>query len=239
MVLPILASAIVGACGSQNGSGFFGGGDGSANGGSSGSTLGGGTTPNCSDTSAGDLRGCGCSAPTRACWTVPNDLRNTNGCSDGKQTCTKTGEFSSWGACAGEVTSCYAGGKSSGGTASSSGSTGDQSDGGSTGDKNDAGGTGDQGPPGCVCVPGAYRWCDTPVACNWGKQQCKPDGQWGPCNETPDRPPGCNDPTDPSYDEDCCVQAGQCCQDLNSVFDDQKSIGKCDGIACKGQFTSR
>jgi hypothetical protein len=222
----ILAGTLFAACGSQGGSGYFD--ENQKEGASSSGTvggLGGGATPNCSDKSAGDLHGCGCNEASRACWTVPNEIHNTSGCKDGVQTCQKTGEFSSWSACTGEVTSCADNGGSS-----SSGSSGNPGSDGGTGDGTDAG---KGGPPGCVCVPGAVRWCDTPIACNWGKQQCKPDGQWGSCNETPDRPAGCNDPIDPSYDQDCCVRAGQCCQDFMGLFDD-KSVGKCDNIACPG-----
>jgi hypothetical protein len=84
--------------------------------------------------------------------------------------------------------------------------------------------------PGC-CVPGTQRWCDTAAACAWGRQDCKPDGTWGACSETPARPAGCSTERR-SYDEDCCVAAGQCCQDLYPSSNGGSSIGACDGIAC-------
>jgi hypothetical protein len=75
------------------------------------------------------------------------------------------------------------------------------------------------------CEPGTWRWCDTPTYCSWGRQQCLPSGQWGSCDETSDRPGGC----DSYYFEPaCCVAAGQCCQ--NYPYDGT-SIGTCEGIA--------
>jgi hypothetical protein len=78
--------------------------------------------------------------------------------------------------------------------------------------------------PSCVCVPGQYRWCDTPTNCAWGRQQCDPSGEWGACIETAERPPGCGGI---SYDPSCCAAADNaCCQD----FPANGSIGECDGI---------
>src|SRR5262245_31773385 len=149
MALPMFTAMIVGACGSEGGgSGFF---DPTKPAGESSSSgqgsIGGGASRDCSDKSAGDQQGCGCAQPSRACWTVPNDLRNTNGCTDGTQTCTKAGEFSTWGACTGEVTSCAKGPGGTGDGSSSSSSGGSTGDGSGDGGKN--GGTGDEaGPPG-------------------------------------------------------------------------------------------
>lgn len=81
-------------------------------------------------------------------------------------------------------------------------------------------------PPGCECIPSQQRWCDTPVACAWGKQVCLPDGQWGPCIEVPERPGMCQGRT---YDPFCCVLAGQCCQ----AFPLDTSIGNCADIICQ------
>lgn len=43
----------------------------------------------------------------------------------------------------------------------------------------DGGGGGDDPPDECggECIPGTTRWCDTPIACAWGKQDCAPDGR--------------------------------------------------------------
>ncbi len=74
------------------------------------------------------------------------------------------------------------------------------------------------------CVPGTSRWCDTPIACAWGKQDCAPDGSWGACREVLERPAGC---FGFFYDRDCCVDSGACCQ--NFPVDDT-SVGSCSGI---------
>jgi hypothetical protein len=161
--------------------------------------------PNCADPNAPDLQGCGCGTPQRPCFTGNPNLRNHPGCSDGTQVCTKDGEFSSWGACTGDVTSCAP--------------------------PNDGPGTG-------CCLPGATRWCDTPVACTWGKQDCTPNSTWGRCAETTDIPPGCAVPPNVGfYDEACCVHAGQCCQDILRRAGGPTSIGSCDQLACPSDYT--
>ena len=71
------------------------------------------------------------------------------------------------------------------------------------------------------CTPGSWRWCDEAQYCHWGAQICGPDSQWGSCYETNERPPGCGDWL--LYDRDCCVGAGQCCQD----WPDYDSVGIC------------
>jgi hypothetical protein len=74
------------------------------------------------------------------------------------------------------------------------------------------------------CVPGTWRWCDEMVYCAWGRQQCLPDGHWGGCLETSERPPGCEGHV---YDLACCVDSGACCQ--VSAFQPY-SLGNCEGI---------
>lgn len=74
------------------------------------------------------------------------------------------------------------------------------------------------------CIPGTARWCDTPIACAWGKQTCDADGRWGACREVLERPRGCSGFF---YDRECCVDAGACCQ--NFPIDDT-SVGSCTGI---------
>lgn len=78
---------------------------------------------------------------------------------------------------------------------------------------------------GCVCIPGRIRWCDTPSACAWGRQQCLPDGRWGVCVETLLRPVGC--PLRRAYETACCVAARECCQDYPRSYE---SVGNCAGI---------
>jgi hypothetical protein len=209
--------AILAACGGTGAGSSFGGDGGtegassSSGGSSSGGLVGGDASSgaSCADPGAGDLAGCSCSGAPRACWTVDANKRNSNGCKDGTQTCQQSGEFSAWGPCVGEVATCA---------------------------PSDAGAEGGQSTPvDCVCVPGAVRWCDSPEMCNWGQQTCLPDGNWGTCVETDKRPEGCAS-GGAAYDEECCLKAGQCCQDFEAWDDDQKSIGKCDNIACPGDI---
>ena len=72
------------------------------------------------------------------------------------------------------------------------------------------------------CVPGQSRWCDTPVDCAWGRQDCLPDGNWGGCMEVADRPGSCSNYY---YDRACCVSAGACCQNFPT---DESSVGACE-----------
>ncbi len=74
------------------------------------------------------------------------------------------------------------------------------------------------------CTAGTSRWCDEPTYCHWGTQECGPDGRWGECLETEDRPGSC---TGDLYSATCCVEEGGCCQ--NYPVDDT-SLGDCDSI---------
>jgi hypothetical protein len=91
--------------------------------------------------------------------------------------------------------------------------------------------TGSGGGGACVanaeCVPGTTRWCDDPVFCAFGKQQCTSQGTWGKCVEVSDAPAGCDCDM---YDQGCCVAAGECCQ---SEDDNSQSVGNCGGIVCR------
>lgn len=80
------------------------------------------------------------------------------------------------------------------------------------------------------CIPGSVRYCDEPNYCNWGKQSCGPDGNWGPCTEVP-APSGCEGFfLDNTYDSSCCVSKGYCCQNYPA----NDSIGNCAGVmACQ------
>ena len=93
------------------------------------------------------------------------------------------------------------------------------------------------GPPGCVCIPGAWRYCDTPTYCRWGIQYCDPDGMdWGRCNET--SPPLVCMFIASWYSpeaEACCIASGFCCQDmwdLDFDGDTWESLGDCVDIVC-------
>jgi len=85
---------------------------------------------------------------------------------------------------------------------------------------------GDPPDDGCggECIPGTSRWCDTPIACAWGKQDCTADKRWGACREVLSRPPGCSGIF---YDRECCIDSGSCCQ--NFPIDDS-SVGTCTDI---------
>ena len=92
-------------------------------------------------------------------------------------------------------------------------------------------------PDGCVCIPGAWRYCDDPTYCRWGIQHCAPDGlHWGPCIET-SIPAACAH-VDSWYSpaaSACCVEQGFCCQDfwdLNRNGDRNESLGDCTDIVC-------
>ena len=83
---------------------------------------------------------------------------------------------------------------------------------------------------GQCCLPGTYRYCDTPTYCSWGRQQCRPDGRWGSCEETT-RPAGCDGYF---YTAACCLSLGACCQNYGryeSSLPSDASIGNCDGIS--------
>jgi hypothetical protein len=170
-------------------------------------------------------QGCLCDAPgsTGACWTGPATSRGTGSCKDGVATCVQTGEFLEWGACVGQVLECGPG--SGGGGYEDGGGPGNGGGGYEDGGGPGSGGGGHEDGATCtgVCVPGSEEWCDEPLYCAWGKQQCTPQGTWGPCKEVTQPPVGCGGP---SYDPFCCAQHGQCCQIGN------QSIGNCGGIVC-------
>jgi hypothetical protein len=96
---------------------------------------------------------------------------------------------------------------------------------------------GDSGSGDCECVPGAWRYCDTPTYCRWGVQYCDADGlDWGACVEG-GIPGACNDEAWYSPEaEACCIDAGLCCQDmwdLDYDGDTWESLGSCADIVCE------
>ena len=105
-------------------------------------------------------------------------------------------------------------------------------------------GSGSDGPPepvvdGCVCRPGAVRFCDTPVMCRWGIQECNDATlDWGPCIETTSIPMECV-AIDGWYSpgaERCCINGGHCCQDMWDIDGDGdtwESLGDCTDITCE------
>jgi hypothetical protein len=61
---------------------------------------------------------------------------------------------------------------------------------------------------------------------------CTPAGTWGKCVETSNPPAGC---APGSYNQDCCVAAGQCCENIGHIFHPElpDSLGNCANITCK------
>lgn len=92
------------------------------------------------------------------------------------------------------------------------------------------GGGGGSGVVGTVCVPGSTRYCDTPTYCSWGEQVCNDAGDgWSSCSES-SPPAGCGGY---GYDQDCCMDAGACCQDwydLDGDGDWLDSVGACEEV---------
>lgn len=64
------------------------------------------TTGDCTDTS----EGCSCEAGSESvsCWSGDAALRGKAGCKDGTRQCLRSGEFTKWGPCEGEITACTA-----------------------------------------------------------------------------------------------------------------------------------
>jgi hypothetical protein len=197
----------------------------------------------CSGSGIADT-GCACLQPgaRQPCWPGDPALRGRGDCKDGVQTCVAApagaGESfgtPTWSACAGyvvgqrcvgpctpsEFQGCTqdSGSKDHLGSGDSGGVGGGPggkdhlggADAGGVGVGPGSGGGGDGGACAAQCVPGALRWCDEPVYCNWGQQTCGPNGRWGTCAEVTTRPGNCRGS---SYDPQCCVNAGACCQDL-------------------------
>jgi hypothetical protein len=92
--------------------------------------------------------------------------------------------------------------------------------------------------PPCVCIAGAWRYCDERDYCHWGTQECAADGMsWGPCIETRDIPAECvtEDYFYSPEAEACCISAGFCCQDFHDLDHDgtfRDSLGDCTDIIC-------
>jgi hypothetical protein len=214
----------------------------------------------CAGTGQDDV-GCPCPTPGAKlpCWPGDPALRGRGDCKDGVQICgtPKSGEsFDSqtWGACQGytigtlcvgpctpsEFQGCTMPGTKDHLTGVDGGGVGGPGGGSDGGPGGTGTGTHDGGMCTAQCIPGASRWCDDPVYCNWGKQTCAADGRWGKCTEVSSAPPGCGGA---SYNQGCCVKAGQCCEDLSGggitidfdggipgIMKTDKSVGNCANI---------
>lgn len=88
----------------------------------------------------------------------------------------------------------------------------------------------------CIeCIPGTHRYCDYITYCSWGIQFCDSNSRWGPCIETTNIPSQCQY-LGIFYDEPCCINSGNCCQDIQDLDydgDHDESIGNCEGIKCE------
>lgn len=135
-------------------------------------------------------------------------------CKGGTQRCTRVGEFAAWSACRGADGTAI-------NCAPDCSSAEFGCDGGTPLDMTQT--------QTCTCTPGSQRWCDEPNYCTWGKQTCGPDGKWGTCVEAGMQPAGCGGFLYLFYDQDCCVSAGLCCQDMANQ-QAVSSLGNCAGI---------
>ncbi|MFO0589394.1 MAG: hypothetical protein U0441_17785 [Polyangiaceae bacterium] len=192
-----------------SGAGTTGGSAGTTGTGAGGGTGGSGGKVDCSDPL--DQTGCTCDTPgdTRACYTGPAGTDGKGICKDGAQTCVLSGEFATWGPCAGD-------------TLPTDEDCSDQLDhncNGLTGCDDSA----CVGLPGC-CTPGDTRSCyDGPPgsqgkgACHDGSQTCTLQGSWGPCmgeGLPGDEGGHCTD----GLDNDCDGQI-DCAQFVCLIFD--------------------
>jgi|GEM_PF-1953096 len=132
-----------------------------------------------------DQEGCSCSPPVadRGCYEGPAGTRGMGLCHDGTQSCSETGEFSTWAACAGATKPV---------TEVCDNGSDDDCDGLSDCKDPDCATA-----PGCVpeCAQGAVQLCYTGPAgtsgvgiCKPGKKTCDATGHYGPC--TGDVTPG-------------------------------------------------
>ncbi|MGE0787848.1 MAG: hypothetical protein AB7S26_19395 [Sandaracinaceae bacterium] len=205
--------------------------------------------------------GCPCTAgATQACFVGPAWMRDVGICTSGSQTCmASSSEFSHWGPCVGSGApsseipdncvdeDCNGDMPGCGEACAEIEVCGNGIDDDCNGFVDcldvaagcDCPGTdpcaADPSSCSCVegCVPGTWRYCDEPLYCNWGRQDCAPDGSWGACTET-SVPPACDGGYfDSWYDPDCCVSAGFCCQNFghDPALDDDASVGNCAGVS--------
>jgi hypothetical protein len=206
--------------------------------------------------------GCSCGAgATQSCWPGTTFTRNRGICADGQQACVQGAEFGAWGACEGatlpatEIEGNCVDEDCNGEMPGCASACAEIEVCGNAMD-DDCDGLVDCADDGCDCPTdctanpelctceercraGSERFCDEPEFCAWGVQDCGPDGRWGACIETDRIPEGCREeipfpgfeiPT--TYDPECCVGAGLCCQ--NFGYDPAQhidaSVGACSGI---------
>lgn len=198
---------------------------------------------------------------TQPCWPGDPAQRGVGACADGSQVCVPGLEFGTWDACQGAAMpspeipgNCVD--EDCDGAMPGCGDPCNEFEVCGNGLDDDCNGQSDCADPACDCpvdctatpercaceercVPGTERYCDEPMFCAWGLQRCGPDGRWGACTETDRIPEDCVEelpvplpfPMPTTYDPECCVRAGQCCQnygyDPSRHIDD--SVGNCAG----------
>lgn len=94
---------------------------------------------------------------------------------------------------------------------------------------------------GCLCYPGAHRWCMLGHISWWGLQYCQEDAlTWGRCSVVSELPgyEVCSEEGwfSPEF-ETCMVDRDACIQDmydLDGDGDTWESLGGCEGIVCPG-----
>jgi hypothetical protein len=204
--------------------------------------------------------GCSCSdGATQACWPGDPRRRNVGPCRDGAQTCAVSAEFGAWGSCEGAVLpsaeiegNCID--EDCNGDVPGCGTPCAEIEICGNGADDDCDGLADCSDDACACtdcethpelcsceercVAGSERFCDEPEFCAWGLQDCGPDGRWGACIETDRIPADCEEeipfpfPVPTTYDPECCVEAGLCCQNFgyDPSLDSNASVGNCEGI---------
>ena len=89
----------------------------------------------------------------------------------------------------------------------------------------------------CLCIVGAWRYCDTPAYGYWGTQYCLENGlEWGRCTETA-IPEPCAE-VEVWYSPravECCIENDFCCQDMWDIDHDGDtwdSLGNCVDVLC-------
>jgi len=86
-----------------------------------------------------------------------------------------------------------------------------------------------------LCQPLSFRWCDDPDYSSWGRQQCRADGEWGPCTEAAPPEPCERFSWYSPEAEVCLIEQGECGQDmwdLDHDGDTWESLGDCPDPLC-------
>ncbi len=93
-------------------------------------------------------------------------------------------------------------------------------------------------PSGCLCVPGARRWCRPSSERGWGGEECLGGTGWSRCEQVDwARPPACAEIEQYAWDgHDCVLENGGCVldeRDLDGDGDVYDSVGNCQELHCE------